>query len=745
MSISDPVITPEIVAEHGLSDEEYARAKAICGGREPTWPELGIFSVMWSEHCSYKSSRMHLKTLPVTGARVIVGPGENAGVVDIGDGLAACFKMESHNHPSFIEPYQGAATGVGGIMRDIFTMGARPIASMNSLRFGPADHPRTKHLVTGVVAGIGGYGNCMGVPTVGGEIQFHPSYAGNILVNAFNLGLVDADSIFLGQASGVGNPVLYVGAKTGRDGIHGATMASDSFDDEALEKRPTVQVGDPFTEKRVLEACLEIFEQKLVLGIQDMGAAGLTCSTFEMASRAGTGIDMTLDAIPARETGMTAYELLLSESQERMLLVCSHENVAAVQAIFDKWDLDCVVCGSVTGTGRVRVTYQGALVVDLPAHPLSEQAPIYDRPQAVPADLAVRQTLDEAFTESEDLRADLLRLVGGVNLSSRRFVYRQYDHMVRLGTRVGPGADAALIRVVGTDKALGMTVDCNSRHVYLDPRNSTAMAVAESVRNLACVGCEPIGLTNCLNFGNPEKPEIMWEFVEAISGLKDACLAFDIPVTGGNVSLYNETDNEGIVPTPTVAVVGLVEGMSHNPRASFPGEGRTIALLGGPRGETLGGREYIFELHGLTRGMPPQCDLDAEQAVSNATRALVRGQVVDSAHDLSEGGLLVALAEATACHHAGRVGASVDLSTDETPTVALFGEAGARVLVSYRPEQAAQLRATCEAHGVVVTVLGATGGESLNVSVNGADLSWTLDELIEPWNTGLARRVGVTD
>ena len=743
--MSAPVeITAEVVEEHGLSPEEYERAKRICGGRVPTWPELGIFSVMWSEHCSYKSSRVHLKRLPTTGPQVLIGPGENAGVVDIGDGLAICFKMESHNHPSFIEPYQGAATGVGGIMRDIFTMGARPIASLNSLRFGAPDHPRTKHLLTGVVAGIGGYGNCMGVPTVGGEVQFHERYSGNILVNAFNMGLVKADRIFLGQATGVGNPVLYMGAKTGRDGIHGATMASDSFDDEAMAKRPTVQVGDPFTEKRLLEACLELFDAELVVGIQDMGAAGLTCSTFEMASRAGTGVDLDLDAIPARESGMTAYELLLSESQERMLMVCTPGNVEAVQAIFAKWDLDCVVCGEVTGIGRVRVSYQGERVVDLPAHPLSEEAPIYDRPRT-PADLAARQKLSINPT-SADPAGDLLKIVGGANSSSKRFIYRQYDHMVRLGTRVGPGGDAALIRIVGTNKAVGATVDCNSRLVYLDPRNGAAMAIAESVRNLACVGCEPLGATDCMNFANPEKPEIMWEFSEAVDGLAAACTALGAPITGGNVSLYNETDDVGILPTPTVGVIGLreLEEDAKNPQSAFAATGHVVAVIGELAGEGLGGGEYLYSARGVLGGAPARVDLVREKATSGAVCGLVRAGTLASAHDVSDGGLLTALAEAAACHYGQRFGARLTLETDEDATLALFGEAGARFVVSYDPAQADTVRAACKAAGVRVTELGRTGGDTLELS-GVTDLRLSCDDIFSAWDTGLSRHVGVTD
>jgi len=739
-------ITPEIIAEHGLSPDEYEIAKRICGGREPTMPELGIFSVMWSEHCSYKSSRIHLKRLPTKGPRVLVGPGENAGVVDIGDGLAVCFKMESHNHPSFIEPYQGAATGVGGIMRDIFTMGARPIASLNSLRFGPPTHPRTRHLVEGVVAGIGGYGNCMGVPTVGGEVQFHPSYSGNNLVNAFNLGIVQADGVFLGQATGVGNPVMYVGAKTGRDGIHGATMASDSFDDEALEKRPTVQVGDPFTEKRLLEACMELFQSGVVLGIQDMGAAGLTCSTFEMASRAGTGINMQLDAIPAREPGMTAYELLLSESQERMLLVCGPGDEPRVKEIFDRWDLDCVVCGEVTDTGRVRVSYRDELVVDLPAAPLAEEAPVFDRPQAVPADLAARHHIDFEAVKSADPAADLLTMLAGVNLASRRFIYRQYDHMVRVGTRVGPGGDAALIRITGTDKSLGMTVDCNSRQVWLDPRNGAAMAIAEGVRNLACVGAEPIGATDCLNFGNPERPEIMWEFSEAIDGMAEACTALDVPIIGGNVSFYNETDDVGILPTPTVGVVGLVEGVSGaNPSSHFSNQNDVIAVLGNTAGDSLGGGEYLFTVHGLTQGKPAKCDLAAEKSVSSVCRSLVLKNLVNSAHDVSDGGLLTALVESAACHYGNHIGADVTLSGSEDLTTALFGEAGARIVVSYSEGNTSSVEALCQEHGVALTEIGRTGGSHLQLKYNNEKVSVAVAAAHAAWDTGLSQALGIRE
>ena len=749
-------VTLELALEHGLTAEEYARATAIAGGRELRIAELGVFSAMWNEHCSYKSSRVHLRRLPTTGPRVLVGPGENAGVVDIGDGLGVCFKMESHNHPSFIEPHQGAATGVGGILRDIFTMGARPIALLNSLRFGPTSHPRTRALVAGVVEGIGSYGNCMGVPTVGGEVAFHESYAGNILVNAMCLGLVRTDAIFLGQAEGVGNPLLYVGAKTGKDGIHGATMASDAFDEEALDNRPTVQVGDPFTEKRLLEACLELFAQGLVVGIQDMGAAGLTCSTFEMAGRAGNGVDVELSLVPTREAGMTAYEILLSESQERMLLVTTPERVAAVAAIFAKWDLDCAVIGRVTDDGQVRLRHHGQLVVDLPALPLSTEAPVYERPIAEPPDATTRRSLQGVDLVSADPSADLLALVGSANLGSRRWVWRQFDHHVRLGTRAGPGGDAALLRVHGTQKGLGLTVDCNSRWVWLFPQQGAAMAVAEGVRNLACVGAEAIGVTDCLNFGNPQRPEVMWELSSAIDGLALACRALEVPIVSGNVSLYNESEladgtRQNILPTPSIATVGLREGLSDASRApssAFVSEGHIVAHIGPMRGETLGGSEWLYTTRGLTQGHPPTFRADAERATSAAVRALVARGVVASAHDLSDGGLLVALAECAACHPGKtRVGATLALTTDEDATRASFGEGGARVLVSYPPEAHAAVEATCLGAGAPLTVMGKTGGDRLALTLNHSGGRTRIDlglaDLHAAWDGALERAVGL--
>ncbi len=591
----------------------------------------------------------------------------------------------------------------------------------------------------------------MGVPTVGGEVQFHPSYGSNILVNAFNLGLVPSDGVFLGQATGVGNPVIYAGARTGRDGIHGATMASDSFDDEAMEKRPTVQVGDPFTEKCVLEACLELFAENLVVGIQDMGAAGLTCSTFEMADRAGTGIALDLDRIPTRESGMTPYEILLSESQERMLLVCVPENADRVREIFEKWGLSCVICGEVTDDGRVKVTHQGQVVVDLPASPLSDEAPVYNRPSAEPVGLAERRQLNPTDFQSRDPKADLMALVASPNLSSRRFIYRQYDHMVRVGTRVGPGADAALIRVVGTDKALAMTVDCNGRYVWLDPHEGAAMAIAEGVRNLACVGAEPIGATDCLNFGNPERPETMWEFSGAIDGLKSACEALAVPIIGGNVSFYNETDEEGIIPTPSVGVVGLLESVEEdwrNPSAAFRDDEQVVAVLGHMAGETLGGSEYLFALHGETRGVPPRCRLDDEQAVSGVCRTLVRGGLVSSAHDVSDGGLLTALAECTGCHEGSvKVGAKLAWASDDDRTMAFFGEAGARIVISFPKANATQIEAAAQSANVPLTVLGTTGGDTLSVALDATDgtVEFEADTtaLYEAWSTGLTQSLGI--
>src|SRR5437763_2284418 len=590
-------ITPQIVAAHGLSQDEYARIhKALA--RDPNLVELGIFSAMWSEHCSYKSSRRFLRHLPTKGARVLQGPGENAGVIDVGGGLAVAFKMESHNHPSYIEPYQGAATGVGGILRDVFTMGARPIASMNALRFGHPSHPKTARLLEGVVAGIAGYGNCIGVPTVAGEIAFDSSFNGNCLVNAFTIGLLKSNRIFRGTASGVGNPVIYIGARTGRDGIHGATMASAEFDEESESKRPTVQVGDPFMEKLLLEACLELFKTDCLVGIQDMGAAGLTSSSVEMASRAGSGLELDVDTVPRRESGMTPYEAMLSESQERMLLVAKKGREKEVFDICDKWDLAHALVGRVTDTGKLVVKSGGAVVAELPIAPLTDDAPQYDRPRKRPEwQDAVQQLELSIIPDVQDSKSALLQILQSPSVGSKEWVYRQYDHMVRLGTAVRPGdGDAAVVRFTGQrEGGVALSVDCNSRWCYLEPRLGAAHAVAEAARNVSCVGGEPLAITDCLNFGNPERPEILWQFEQACLGIADACTALGTPVVSGNVSLYNETEGKGIFPTPTIAMVGLVEECAKNAGSTFLGAGERVALIGplcGARGGHLGGSEY---------------------------------------------------------------------------------------------------------------------------------------------------------
>lgn len=707
------MITEALVAEHGLSPDEYQRILRVMG-REPTLVELGVFSVMWSEHCSYKSSRVHLRRLPTTGPRVLIGPGENAGVVDIGDGLTAVFKMESHNHPSYIEPTQGAATGVGGIMRDVFTMGARPVALLDSLRFGRLDHPKTRALVQGVVSGIGGYGNCMGVPTVGGETRFHPSYDGNCLVNAFCCGVAPRDGIFLGTAAGVGNPVFYVGARTGRDGIHGATMASDSFEGDGNEggsdkKRPTVQVGDPFQEKLLLEACLELMQRGCIVGIQDMGAAGLTSSSVEMAGRGGAGLLLELDLVPLRETGMNPYEILLSESQERMLLVIEDGREAEVFEVFSKWDLTSARVGRVTDDGVWRCTWHGKEVAAIPVQVLTEEAPVYDRPRARPSWQDEVQRMP-ALPQPADWGAALLTLMACPDISDKRWIWQQYDHQVGVDTVIRPGADAAVVRIQGTDKALAFVADCNGRHVFLDPRVGTAGAVAEAARNLACVGAEPLGLTDCLNFGNPQRPEIMWQFSEAIDGMAEACRALEIPVISGNVSLYNETDGQGIVPTPGLAMVGLIEGALPTVTATFPEAGLEVALLGAPSGTSLGGSAYAFWVHGVDRGAPPTVDYALERDLQSAVRRLVRAGVVRVAHDCSDGGLAVALAELCL----GGIGGRFVLPQAGPLDAALFGEDSGRVIVAYPPERRAEVGGL---------VLGQTGGDRLVLGPIDLDVS----------------------
>ena len=667
-------ITPDIVAAHGFTPDEYDRVLAAMG-REPNLLELGIFSVMWSEHCSYKSSRIHLAKLPTKAPWVICGPGENAGVIDIGDGDAAIFKMESHNHPSFIEPYQGAATGVGGILRDVFTMGARPVANLNALRFGAIDAPRMRHLVKGVVAGIGGYGNCVGVPTVGGETIFHPSYNGNIIVNAMTVGVAKADKIFYSAAAGVGNPVVYVGSKTGRDGIHGATMASAEFDENSEEKRPTVQVGDPFTEKLLIEACLELMASDAIVAIQDMGAAGLTSSSVEMASKGGVGIRLDLDRVPCRETGMTPYEMMLSESQERMLMVLKPGREDFAAAIFHKWELDFAVIGEVVAGGDLIMTFHGEEVGRIPLDPLAETAPKYDRPH-VPT--PKRAPLADV-PESTDIAADLLTLIGSADLCSRRWIWEQYDSQVGADTLQRPGGDAAVVRVHGTRKALAITTDCTPRYCFADPVEGGRQAVAETWRNIIAVGGKPLAITNCLNFASPQNPVIMGQLVGCIEGMADACRALDYPVVSGNVSLYNESRATGggnaILPTPAIGGVGLLADYGQQMDLAFKTEGDGIWLIG-PVGSHLGQSLWLRECHGREEGPPPPVDLAAERAAGDQVAALIAAGQVTAVHDLSDGGLAVALADMAL---AGGLGAVVDVSLDAATA---FGEDQGRYLVT---------------------------------------------------------------
>ncbi len=735
---NDTTMTPDLIGEHGLTTDEYAHIVRVLG-RDPNLTELGIFSVMWSEHCSYKSSRIYLKTFPTEGPHVLQGPGENAGIIDIGDGKAVCFKMESHNHPSFIEPYQGAATGVGGIMRDIFTMGARPIANMNSLRFGEASHEKTPYLMRGVVAGIGGYGNTMGIPTVGGEVGFDACYNGNILVNAFTLGLMRTDRIFLGKAEGVGNPVIYVGSKTGRDGIHGATMASDVFGEGGEERRPTVQVGDPFMEKLLLEACLELMKTDAIVGIQDMGAAGLTCSTFEMADRAGSGIEIDLDRVPQRETEMTSYEIMLSESQERMLLVAKQGREEEVRRIFEKWDLDVAVIGTVTDSGRVRVLQNGVPVADIPVAPIVHEAPVYERPWKEPDWQRQVQQLDvDSVPVPKEMSDVLSTLMASPNLANKRWVWEQYDHMVMTGTVCRPGSDAAVIRLKGSEKGIAISTDCNSRYCYLDPYAGAALAVAESARNLACSGAKPLAITDCLNFGNPEKPEIMWQFRQAVAGISDACRAFETPVTGGNVSFYNETSDEGIYPTPTIGMVGIIENVDGQCTQWFKDEGDVIILVGRFEPD-LGGSEYLKVMHKRVAGRPPHVDFDQEKAVQKATRTgIVRG-LVKSAHDISDGGLAIALAECCLAGSVGMMGAKVELPGEGRVDVRLFGESAASILVTTSAENAETMCEIAREIGATAKVIGTVGGRRLEI---GTALMTDLGELRGKWMNTIPKIVG---
>ncbi len=681
-----PAITPQIVADHGLSPEEYDRVLAALG-REPNLTELGIFSVMWSEHCSYKSSRIHLKKLPTQAPWVICGPGENAGVIDIGDGDAAIFKMESHNHPSYIEPYQGAATGVGGILRDVFTMGARPVANMNALRFGRPDHPKMRHLISGVVAGIGGYGNCVGVPTVGGEVNFHPAYDGNILVNAMTVGVARTDKIFYSAATGIGNPIVYVGSKTGRDGIHGATMASADFEEGDEDKRPTVQVGDPFTEKLLIEACLELMATDAIVAIQDMGAAGLTSSSVEMASKGGAGIRLDMDQVPCRETGMTPYEMMLSESQERMLMVLKPGREAEAEAIFRKWELDFAVIGEVTDTGHMELVWRGETVADIPLGPLADDAPLYDRPHVAtpkPAPLG-------HVPVSADPAADLLALMGSPDLASRRWIWEQYDNKVGGDTVMPPGGDAALVRVARADgspgdKALAITTDCNPRYCFADPVEGGKQAVAETWRNLTAVGATPLAITNCLNFANPQRPDIMGQIVGCLDGMGEACRALDYPVVSGNVSLYNESKATGggsaILPTPAIGGVGLIDDWRRAVGIAVE-DGWDLFLVGGG-GAHLGQSQWLRVIHGREEGPPPAFDLTLERKVGDAVRTLIHEGLVRAVHDLSDGGLAVAAAEMALAGNVGvRLWAPEARDLGETgETGWWFGEDQARYLVA---------------------------------------------------------------
>jgi phosphoribosylformylglycinamidine synthase subunit PurL len=700
-------VTQALVKEHGLTPSEYETLLGILG-RTPSITELGIFSVMWSEHCSYKSSKKWLKTLPTEGPQVICGPGENAGVVDIGDGKAAIFKIESHNHPSFIEPYQGAATGVGGILRDVFTMGARPVANLNALRFGAPSHPKTKHLVAGVVAGIGGYGNCIGVPTVAGETNFHPAYNGNILVNAMTVGIAAADRIFYSAAAGPGNPVVYVGSKTGRDGIHGATMASAEFSEDSEEKRPTVQVGDPFTEKLLLEACLELMATDGIVAIQDMGAAGLTSSSVEMASKGGVGVELDLDKVPMRETVMTAYELMLSESQERMLMVLKPGHEDAARAIFEKWELDFAVIGRITETGRLILRKDGKVQADIPVDPLVAAAPEYDRPWEplpMPPVVPAREV-----PRPEDPTQALKTLMRSPDLCSRRWIWEQYDHMVMADTVRGPGGDAAIVRIHDTNRGLAMTTDSTPRYCLADPETGGRQAVAEAWRNLVAAGARPLAITNNLNFGNPERPRIMAQFVGCVRGMGDAARVLSFPVVSGNVSLYNETEGEAILPTPVIGGLGLIDDLDRASRAAFDAPDQTIVLIGATAG-WLGASLFLREVCGREEGAPPPVDLVAERRNGDLVQALIADGTVSCCHDLSDGGLLVAVAEMAL---AGRMGATIDTPKDTVPVHAwLFGEDQGRYLVAVA-DPAPVLKAA-EAAGVPAQAIGRTGGDSLTV------------------------------
>ncbi|PLW78797.1 phosphoribosylformylglycinamidine synthase subunit PurL [Cohaesibacter celericrescens] len=718
-------ITPELIASHGLKPEEYEHILELIG-REPTFTEFGIFSAMWNEHCSYKSSKLWLRTLPTKGPRVLQGPGENAGVVDIDDGQTVVFKMESHNHPSYIEPYQGAATGVGGILRDVFTMGARPVAAMNALRFGMPDHERTRHVVSGVVAGVGGYGNCFGVPTVGGEVDFHPSYNGNCLVNAFAAGLADADKIFLSEAKGVGMPVVYLGAKTGRDGVGGATMASSEFDDDSAEKRPTVQVGDPFSEKRLMEATLELMTTGAVIAIQDMGAAGLTCSAVEMGAKGNLGIDLDLNKVPVREENMTPYEMMLSESQERMLMVLHPDKREAAEAVFRKWELDFAECGMTTDNLRFRVYHNGEKVADLPIKKLGDDAPEYDRPWIETPKPA---KLDPATVPAPaDLLESLVKMVGTPDLSSRRWVWEQYDTMIQGNTKQRPGGDAGVIRVDGTQKGLAFTVDVTPRYCKADPFEGGKQAVAESWRNLNVVGAEPLATTDNLNFGNPEKPEIMGQFVGCIKGLGQACEMLNMPIVSGNVSLYNETSGEAILPTPAIGAVGLLPDVDMAIGNGFVAEGDALILVGG-HGSEMGQSLYLRDMLGREEGAPPSVDLAAEKRHGDFVRTEIRAGSINAAHDISDGGLGVALAEMAM---RSNLGCTIELPVENTH-IAFYAEDQARYLITCGSDVAEAMVTKAKEAGIQAEQLGTIAGDTVSVKGYGAVSVATLKDSHENW------------
>ncbi len=752
--MSTQEITPELVVQHNLTTEEFELIIQLLG-REPTLTELGIFSVMWSEHCSYKSSKVHLRRLPTTGSRVLQGPGENAGVVDLGDGYVAVFKIESHNHPSFIEPFQGAATGVGGILRDIFTMGARPIALLDSLCFGPLSEGKNRSLLEGVVSGIAGYGNCIGVPTVGGEINFEDCYSQNPLVNVFCLGVAKQEQIFYGKASGIGNSVIYVGARTGRDGIHGATMASAEFDDSAAtaqEKRPNVQMGDPFLEKLLLEACLEAMKVGAVVGIQDMGAAGLTCSTCEMGARAGTGVEINLEQVPQRETGLTPYEIMLSESQERMLLVAEKNREEEIFSIFRRWGLDAVVIGEVTEKATLCVKNQGKIVAEIPNEALTDKAPLYNRPILPPQVHAMAKEFSKDWQEEspEDLKDNLINFLSSPAVASKCWVWEQYDHMVRTNTTAGPGGDAAVLRIKGTKKALALTVDGNGRYCQKNPRRGAKLAVAEAARNLVVTGAQPLAVTDCLNFGNPEKPEVMWEFSETIDGLTEACQIFDTPVTGGNVSFYNETLGQSILPTPIIGMVGMIENVADAMTTNFRGEGRTIAVLGEDqvsggelnvdRQKQLGffSSEYFKVQGGMSGGEPPEIDLALEKRVQQCCLALLRRRLMESAHDISEGGFLLAILESAFGSSNQNLGFCLELETALPPEIFLFEESPSRIIFSLEEKHLAPGREIAGEYGLSLTRVGMTQPDWVEIGVNHrAILRCQVKEFFQAWRGGL--------